>query len=352
MRTMDDIYSEMCDEYKKNTGLALSDSGDMALRMRALAYELFTLESQNEWLKRQCFPQTASDSQLDYHGEIRGLKRVSSQFAQGSIRFFIKEPLANALVIPSGITCMSTANTEFITTAQATINRGLLYCDAPAKARYAGYSGNAAANSVIFMAKPPTGVSRCTNPAAFSGGIDQENDSSFRERILQSYKKLPNGANAEFYHSLAMSIPGVGGAAVIPRARGRGTIDVVVSSPSGQPSSALISEISALLESMREICVDISVRAPDPVSISLQIAIAPEDGYSFKEASDAAYNAVYEFFDGSLLGKDLLRIHISKALINLPCLKNFLILTPSDDIPISGSQLPTLYNLTISPLGE
>jgi len=352
MRTMDDIYSEMCGEYKKYTGLELSDSGDMALRMRALAYELFTLESQNQWLKRQCFPQTASQKQLDYHGEIRGLKRVSPQNATGSIRFFLKNSLPNNLVIPAGITCMSAANTEFITTAQATIIRGFLYCDVPAKARYPGLAGNTAANSIIFMANPPTGVSQCSNPNAFSGGIEPESDSCFRERILQSYKKLPNGANAEFYHGLAMSIPGVGGAAVIPRARGRGTIDVVVSSPSGQPSSALISEISALLQSMREICVDINVKAPEPVGVSLQIAVEPQDGYSFKDASDDASNAIYELFDGSLLGKDLLRIHISKVLIDLDSIKNFLILTPSDDISVSGSQLPTLYNLNISPLGE
>ena len=48
----------------------------------------------------------------------------------------------------------------------------------------------------------PIGVVQCTNPAAFSGGCDAESDEALRGRVLASYQRLPNGANAAYYLSL------------------------------------------------------------------------------------------------------------------------------------------------------
>ena len=50
----------------------------------------------------------------------------------------------------------------------------------------------------------PVAITACTNPKAFSGGSDLEDDEALRSRILESYQRLPNGANAAWYEQTAI----------------------------------------------------------------------------------------------------------------------------------------------------
>ena len=70
-----------------------------------------------------------------------------------------------------------------------------------------GSAGNAAAGTIRAMAVAPVGVSRCTNPAAFTGGLEEETDEALRVRVLETFQRMPNGANAAFYQQGAMSFP-------------------------------------------------------------------------------------------------------------------------------------------------
>lgn len=70
-------------------------------------------------------------------------------------------------------------------------------------------------------------MSSCVNPEPFSGGRDQEDDESLRERILETYARLANGAMPPYYKQAALSFPQVVAAQVVPRSRGVGTVDVV-----------------------------------------------------------------------------------------------------------------------------
>ena len=73
MRSIDDIYNEMASDYESRCSVVLRDGGDMSLRMRAFAAQVFALESQLEFSRRQAFPQTAQGEYLDLHAGIRGL---------------------------------------------------------------------------------------------------------------------------------------------------------------------------------------------------------------------------------------------------------------------------------------
>ena len=256
----------------------------MSLRMLTLASQLFSLETQLEWLQAQYFPQTASGKFLDYHAELRGIKRRGETFAAGRIRFSIPAPREQAVAIPLGSVCVSMGGTSFVTTADGEIQAGNTYCEVPAQAELPGVSGNVSAGSIIYMSHAPTGVTQCMNPAAFVGGEDAESDESLRSRIVSSYKRLPNGTNAAFYENQVIEFPGVGGVAVVPKARGRGTVDIYVSSTEGMPSVALLSDIQSKLSTVREICVDLRVLAPTPTTVNIALGIQPEAGYSFDNA--------------------------------------------------------------------
>lgn len=102
--------------------------------------------------------------------------------------------------------------------------------------------------AIHLMSVYPVGITQCENPEAFSGGSDEESDEKLRERVLESYKRLPNGANAAFYEQEAMRFPTVASAKAVGRARGIGTVDVYVSTHAGAPEEKLLGEIAAALQ--------------------------------------------------------------------------------------------------------
>ena len=72
-----------------------------------------------------------------------------------------------------------------------------------------GAAGNAAAGRIALMSPYPAGIQRCTNPAAFTGGRDREGDESLRARVLGSFRRLPNVANATTFFFLYQHIRSV-----------------------------------------------------------------------------------------------------------------------------------------------
>jgi len=244
--------------------------------------------------------------------------------------------------------CLTAAGAEFVTTESTLIRAGELFALAPATARAAGGGGNVPANSIIFMALAPVGVLRCYNPEAFSGGMDIETDEAIRARILGSYASLPNGSNKAFYESEALNIDGVAAVRVLPRERGLGTVDIIISSSAGIPSQTLLEAVKSKFEAQREICVDVEVSAPSSVMVPVSIAVSVEDGYTFSSVSADVRTALSAYFSGTLLGKDVLRARLGYVIFGVEGVKNYSISLPAADISIADSQLPVAGTITVT----
>ena len=350
-KTIDEIYQEMRSEYTKATGIVMSDSGDMALRMKALAAQLHSLWVQADWMRRQVFPQTASGKQLEYHAQIRGVERKGATTASGSIEFYINEAVGKNLDIPVGTVCLTDGGTEFITSDAGTITSGKLRCTVDAYARNAGDAGNVPARSILHMAEAPVGVVGCVNPLIFSGGSEPENDELLRGRVMASYRRLPNGANTAYYESLVLSIDEVKKAVVIPRARGIGTVDVIIAAEEGVPSQGLKNQVAEMLERNREICVDVSVQLPVIKSIPVAVQISVEDGYAFDDVQADVKLALERYFTGERLGEDVLLAKLGMAVFAVEGVRNYKFLLPSADTPVRETELPVLMIPMVSNAG-
>ena len=348
MKETNEIYSEMAEELERKTGVSLSSGGEMALRLYAVAAELSSLWAQVEWTKKQSFPQTASGENLDLHAYARGLERTTSVAASGNIRFETDEIRSENITIAPGTVCLNAAGAEFVTIASAVISVGELYCIAPATARAEGKTGNVPANSVVFMSLAPVGVVKCYNPAAFSGGADAESDESLRARVLASYASLPNGSNKAYYESVALDTEGVAAVCVLPRARGLGTVDIIIASPSGIPPTTLVSSVKSKFEKQREICVDVAVSSPTSVTVPVSVAVAVEEGYTFASVAADVKAALEEYFSGILLGKNVLRAKLGYVIFGVKGVKNYSISLPAADISISAGQLPLAGTITVT----
>lgn len=347
MKDMETLYEEMKESFTAETGMELSDSGDMAVRLRAAAAQIHALFLQSEWVMNQCFPQTAAGEMLDRHAEMRGLARRMAVPAVGVMQFYVNEAAAEDREIPVGTVCMTTGLVRFVTTEDAVLAKGELSVDVPAQAVEAGTGGNASAETVVRMAAVPVGIAGCRNPEAFSGGLDSEEDESLRERVLETFRRMPNGANAAFYEQEAAGFDRVVAARAIPRKRGIGTVDVVVATAEGVPDEELLEVIRADIQEKREIAVDVLVKGPETVTVNVSAQVTAEVGADPETVKAAAKESIRALFDGRMLGKDLLRAELGHRLYETEGVANYTLLAPAADVTVTEEQLPRLGILSV-----
>ena len=211
-------------------------------------------------------------------------------------------------------------------------------------------AGNAAAGGITLIAALPAGIVRCTNPAAFSGGSDSEDDESLRARILASYRRLPNGANAAYYEQAALSLPEVAAAKAVGRSRGIGTVDVYVASQAGVPSQELLGRLRDQLAEQREIAVDLRVLAPAEHPIDLSAKVKPREGCTASEVIARCERALRDYFTGARLGEPVLTAHLTALLYSVEGVENCALVSPSADIAVSQTELPTLRSISVTEM--
>lgn len=192
MEELRTIYERMRAAFAEETGFVPNDGCDMMVRLYTLAAEVQSLLAQADWVLDQSFPQTAQGQYLDYHAETRALTRLPAAKAAGVLRFSAPSAAVTDYEIEAGSVAMTTGGVRFETTEKATLQKGETYVDVPARAVEAGANGNAIADAVHIMSVYPVGITQCTNPEAFSGGSGEESDEKLRERVMESYKRLPD----------------------------------------------------------------------------------------------------------------------------------------------------------------
>lgn len=294
MKEWTEIYEQMRGTFAQRAGFVPSEGCDSAVRLYALAAELQSLLMQADWVLDQSFPQTAQGMYLDYHAETRGITRAAAEKAVGTLRFAAADKVTAACPIEKGTVCMTAEGVRFETTEDATIAVGSQWADVPAQAVEAGAGGNVIAGTVTLLSAMPVGVVQCTNPAAFSGGCDAESDEALRGRVLASYQRLPNGANAAYYEQEAMRYPGV--------------------------------------------------------AVTAALKAAP--GYTFAEVKAGAQSALEALFTGGLLGKNVTTARLLTLLCGVEGVENVHLTAPAADVAVGSTELPMLGTVTISELTE
>lgn len=347
MKTVEEIYEEMLGVFRQETGAEASTVSDLSVKLYAVAAQVWGLYNQAEWLCRQCFPQTAQGEYLDRHAALRGVERRGAVRATGSIRFSVDNPPGADLTIPAGTVCATAGMTRFETLEEAILPGNSTYVEVPARAVEPGTGGNVPAGSVLVMAVPPVGVRGCVNTLPFTGGADAEEDETLRRRVLETYRRMPNGANAAFYEQGALSFDRVAACAVLPRERGIGTVDVVVSTMAGIPDEALLKELQDYFEARREIAVSVEVKAPAVKDVNVSARVQVAEGFESEQVKADVKQALTDFFSGERLGKNTLVAELNRLVFSLDGVANCTILAPTTDVTVQAGELPRLNTLTV-----
>ena len=350
MKTIDEIYREMLACFGEETGLEPREGTDLSARLYALAAPVYALYVQADWVTRQAFPQTAEGEYLDYHAQLRSLERKPALPAQGTVRFTAGEAAQSDRAIPEGTVCMTAGLVRFATTQAAVLPAGELTVDVPVQALEPGTAGNVSAQTVVSMAVAPMGIASCTNPQAFAGGADGEGDEELRARILDTFRRLPNGANAAFYEQGALSFDQVAAAVVIPKPRGLGSVDVIVSTLAGTPGEELLEQLQDYFEQRREIAVDVQVKTPTPVTVNVAVQVKAKGGWDKTQVLDQVEGALEGWFDGKLLGQDVLLARLGSLIYGCDGVENYAVSAPTADLAVDADELPVLGTLSVEEM--
>lgn len=347
MKTVEQLYSDMMRDFAARTGMEIAGGGDLSARLYAAAAQIYGLYVQADWVNRQCFPQTAQGEYLDHHAHLRALERKTAARAKGTVRFFGDAASPMDRTIPAGTVCMTPGLVRFATTHEGVLAAGESHVDIPVQAVEAGAAGNVIAGSVRLLSTSPVGVTGCTNPVAMSGGSDAEEDEALRKRILDSFLRLPNGANSAFYEQGALSFDEVAAAVALPRNRGVGTVDVVVATHQGVPDDTLLNRLNEYFRERREIAVDVAACPPRTVTVDVTVQIQSED---MEHAAQRVEQELRNWFSGQRLGKDVLRAKLGSLIFGVDGVENYALTVPAADIPMEKDQLPVLGSVTVEAM--
>lgn len=312
--------------------MAADDASDIGIRLRVLASQIYDYGTQTDWLKLQCFPETATGEYLDRHASQRNITRKGESKAVGTLCFSVSEPSAENIAIPEGTVVASNSGIRYKTVASAVLESGKTEVSVKAEACAGGTQGNAASGTVTAPVNPPEGIGSVTNPAPFTGGRAAETDKQLRKRLLTSYSDMPNGANASFYREIALENPQVASANVVPAFPDKFYTTVYIRSLNGEEDEDLRAAVEYEIDRRCSVGVGVLVRYGSEKFQNIKAAVEVMPGYDKEQTLDECYYALEDVILNLSLGEDLLRADLNDALYHVPGVKNYRITEPSDDV--------------------
>lgn len=233
------------------------------------------------------YPQFAEGIYLDYHGQTVGVSRLPATKATGTITF----SGLPGTVIPIGTIVSTVANEEspsvqFVTLEEGTIDEtGNI--EVAIEAIEPGTSGNVPAGAIQVLGTPISGIESIINANPTTGGTDEEDDESFRYRILERHQNKSMSGSKRDYERWAREVPGVGAVKVLPEWNGPGTVKLLIIDANGSPANeAIIQAVQQHIApdgkeggGLAPIGALVTVSAPVERSIDISVKLVLENGY-------------------------------------------------------------------------
>lgn len=349
METYDEIYGRMKNAYEHETGDSFNEVSDIAIRLKVLAGEIFKLQTNLEWWKRQMFAVSASGECLDKLASQRGIERKKAMKSTGEITFNISQPCSHDIVIPKGCV-VATADLvpiRFVTTEDEEIGAGNTLVSVYAEAEQTGSNGNIGLGCAVVPVSVPTEIETVTNREKFSGGCDAETDDELRKRIRDTYINTSNGTNAAYYEQLALTVDGVAKASAVGKVRDVGTVNVYVTGADASLGTNVVAKVQSLLEKQRELNVDVIVSNAQRIACNMSVVAYAEDGYSSGEVKELLKNAFAEYVNSIPIGGTFRLSELGARLIDTGCITNYNWNTDMQDVTVAKSQCFTVGTVTI-----
>ena len=344
--TAEEITNRLFTKLKAQTGITANlEASAIGMLLKLAAAEIDSLWATLEEADKQANLTTASGSNLDNWGFWVGAPRkiaipASTEGYARVVEF--SNTGGSSVTIPTNTRVFNSTKPQiaFFTTEGGTVNAGNKI-QLHVTAADTGEIYNVAVGDLNSHNLPAAGVT-VKNLTPIQNGQSLESDDSYRERILQEFRRR-NTLTVDGVNALARSVPGVKDVFVLNRKRNDGSYDVVVVPYIQSDPAAVVSEVRSLLESVNPVGISLEVYKPSyrylDVNISLTFkpnfagnrqavrddlkaqVVSRIDNLPLEDGSGAGTLYTLSIFDLSL-PDDVIQINVQAQLDGIPLTTN------------------------------
>ncbi len=357
--TMNRLLQRMASDYDVREGSTIWDL------LAPVAIEVEEIYSKlNEFLRLVFIPDSAG-SYLDLIGLEHGIIRLAATYATGVVKFTGTSALtvsegfqvSNTIVV-SDETVIIFATDEDVTLSD--VGGGIFEGTVAVTAVRTGASGNLTAGEVNNLIDSQSGLTAVTNAAAMAGGSNEENDPTFKNRIMRSVAEPTHGGNIADYIKWAQEVDGVGKVGVDPLAGGAGTVSVYFLDRDGNlPNATLITAVQDYIdpapvgegEGKAPIGATVTVSAPTEITINVVSTIVLSSGAVEAEVKADVETNLRAYIKDLNLGENVRFYGISGIILNTAGVDTISALTVNAagiDIVIAADEKAVAGTITIT----
>lgn len=310
------------------------------------------------------WPRFSTGEYLDLHAELRNMPRKEAQYATGKIQF----TGVAGTIIPAGYIVSTEAKNnisskDYVTTEECVIGEDGLITVA-ARASTAGADGNTAANTVIVNTSSFDDITGITNPAAFIGGVNEEDDETLYLRI-RDYDQTQGDShigNPADYKRWAESLPGTGAARVMRATDNSGLVTIILTDGNGDPATeSLCKSVYDYIMSpddeyarLAPIGASLVVIPPTTTTITIRANVELTAG-TIQSVTAAFTTKLKEYFKDAIENREILYHRVCNVLGDIEGVYDFSNLTindGTDNIPLADGEYPNIdtSNITLTLL--
>lgn len=296
---------------------ALNDEADVGtdsdhyIRSAAVSAAIEGIYQKLAWIYRQIFPDTADEDELVRSAGIRGLQRKAPVAATGPVA--LKGTAQVELLQGSTLTHRTTGE-QFDSLASA-----ILGTDGTVTVQVRAQTVGASLNGLtgdLVLTSPPLGMdANASFVSATTGGEDQESLDSLLARYLDVIQEPPAGGNLADYRRWAKEVDGVEDVLVLPKRRGGGTMDLVLTASTGNPSADVIARCQEHVSSVCSVYADVWAYAPTIRTVDAAGLVEIAEGYDLADVQVAA-NSAYKALLGALKPRETLKASQIETMIS------------------------------------
>lgn len=311
--TYNEILQAMISTYNSVLQTEIVPNSIDEKKLQAFASELYGLSCYGDFILKQAFVQTATGEYLDRHGALRDCKRKSGTKAKGVLTFGVSEETKNDIVIEKGTVC-SNPNyplIQYSTDETVVLKAGETSVSVSCTALENGEKFNIDGDNVLVLVNPPSGVEYAYNSKPISGGSDDEEDASFRKRIIDTFKIPFNYFNKSSIELEIKNIDDYNDCYIKP-SNEAGVVKVIISCPRELTNEDL-QKVKTAFPQVELFGVNIEIENAQKKHFSVKAKANMNYIYDREAQKQEIYDRLYEILTRNKIGYNITLDELKKA---------------------------------------
>lgn len=288
---------------------------------------------------------------------IFSMVKHPAQNAIGTVTFSRVSTLGS-VTIPAATQISTVGGVVFETSAALTLGEGVASGNVEIKAVESGKSGNVPAGTITVFVSGLSGVDAVVNAGNVGGGVDEESDSEYLSRFRTYLLGLAR-SNRWGVISGALLNPALRSVALVehfPPKAGLYNFTLYLDDGSGTVSATTIAEVKALIDGdgtaispgYRAAGMNADYLAPSIVTVNVTGTVYVSFAVELPEAKSIVDARVFEFLNSKLIGEDVIRAQLQKAILDYPWVLDLEITLPASNVAIASGQMCRAGTVTIN----